>query len=115
MSIDCVDVTPAFLYNRKVEEEGTNEEILARNIERAFAHADRLEAEPELKDKLFFNRKNLKFIVNDRLLAPHTPENLEALKSVLNAILPSFVGSKNFSYTPPHDLRDRLSLEVKVD
>lgn len=115
LSIDCLDSSQGFLYNRKVADEGSNQEILEANLRRALVHVERLEQEPELKGKLRFSRNHLKFIVNDRLLAPNNSQNLEEFKNLLSEVLPKVMGVKTYSFIKPSDPRDRLSLEVKAD
>ena len=83
-SLDNRGNRPGLLYNRKIADEGTFQEKLAQAHASALAACDRLEKETTLR----FDRNNLEVFVNDRALAPNTPETLQALEPELKKYFP---------------------------
>jgi hypothetical protein len=84
-SLDNRDNRPGLLYNRKMADEGTFQEKLAQAHASALAACDRLEKETTLK----FDRNRLEVFINDRALAPNTPETLQALEPELKRYFPN--------------------------
>lgn len=115
MSMDEVEGRLGFLYNRKVKEEGSNEEKLKRLFKWAFSHAKRLEEESSVKGKLKFKTGSLQVIVNDRLLAPNTEENGKLLESVLTKVIESIYGTKPSKISRHADPRERLTLDIEIE
>ena len=87
-SLDLRDGRLGLLYNRKAALDGTFHSRLAQAHEAALAACDRLEQESPFKGKLQFDRGDLEFFVNDRLLAPNTDETWQALKPELEQHFP---------------------------
>lgn len=114
ISMDNIDNRLGLLYNRKVADEGTNEELIRQTLKLALTHALRLQNEAEVKGKLEFVGSDLQFIVNDRLLAPNTSQNLEELKKELKPILDSLYGSGAYSFKNLPDARERLNVEANT-
>ncbi|MBF0492161.1 MAG: hypothetical protein HQM15_05220 [Deltaproteobacteria bacterium] len=114
ISMDNIGSRLGLLYNRKVADEGTNEALLRKTLKAALTHALRLQEDAAVKGKLEFLGNDLQFIVNDRLLAPNTKENLKILQRDLAAVLDLLFGDKNYSFETAQDSRERLNVEVKA-
>lgn len=115
LSMDEMEGRLGFLYNRKVKEEGTNEEKIKRVFKWAFLHAKRLEEESSVKGKLKFKTGSLQVIVNDRLLAANTEENGKLLESDLKKIIQILYGNVAVKMSRHADPRERLILDVNID
>lgn len=72
-------------YNRKLSLPGTNGERLTQALKAAVRACLALESDPRLGGKLKFKRDELQFSVNDRALAPNTPETVAASSSEIQA------------------------------
>ena len=83
-SLDNRENRPGLLYNRKMADEGTFQEKLAQAHASALAACDRLEKETTLR----FDRNQLEVFINDRALAPNTPETMQALEPELKRYFP---------------------------
>lgn len=83
-SLDNRENRPGLLYNRKMADEGTFQEKLAQAHASALAACDRLEKETTLK----FDRNRLEVFVNDRALAPNTPDTWQSLEPELKKYFP---------------------------
>ncbi|GEM_PF-269621 len=114
ISMDETEGRLGLLYNRKVKEEGSDEEKIQRILKWAFAHAKRLQAESVLDGKLKFKPGSLQWMVNDRLLAPHNEENAQILERALKKVLEIFYGKVPMKFSRHPDLRERLTLDVEV-
>ena len=99
------------LYNRKAAMEGSNEDRLRQAVASA-ANACRLLEEEFSGDGLKFSRNELQIIINDRALAPNTPETLTAAQPVLESYLSTLFGSSDFTITPEGDPRRRFGVTV---
>lgn len=80
------------VYNRKASLEGSNADRFRQALRAAVEACDRLEGEIE---GLQFNRQAFDLAVNDRALAPNTPETLAALKPEIESFL-SDIGQQGF-------------------
>ena len=75
------------LYNRRTAAEGSTRERIAQAYEAALAAARKLEQEPELGNWLRFDETQVEIWVNDRLLAPNTPEVSAAFETEVASFL----------------------------
>jgi len=114
VSMDNIGGRLGLLYNRKVKEEGTNAEKIRRILKLILQHAKRLAEEEALKGKLQFDFSNLQWVVNDRLLAPHTEENFKNFVKELQTILSSVYGTAQIQASAPSDSRQRLTADLKI-
>jgi hypothetical protein len=73
-SVDNRQNRLGLLYIRRAAFEGTNADRIAQAYDGALAAAKKLEQEPEIAGSLRFDERDVEFWVNDRLLAPNTPE-----------------------------------------
>ncbi len=115
ISMDENEGRLGFLYNRKVKEEGSNEEKIERLFKWTFAHAKRLQGEATLKENLKFKAGSLQLIVNDRLLVPNTEENAQAVESELKKVLQKIYGTSSAKISRHTDPRERLILDIEIE
>ena len=99
------------LYNRKASLEGSNEDRLRQAVSSA-ANACRLLEEEFAADGLKFSRNELQIIINDRALAPNTPETLTAAQPALESILATLFGHSDFTIVAESDPRRRFGVTV---
>ena len=89
-SLDNSDGRPGLRYVNKVEEQGSNEDRIARAFAAASSACARLESEiPGLK----FSRTNLQLQINDRAFAINNEETRAALGQELPGVLSQVLGS----------------------
>jgi hypothetical protein len=101
------------LYRRKAPLAGTNGDRLGQAL-RSAAHVARL-LEEEFPGELKFSRREFSVVINDRALAPNTPEAFAAVKPELDAFLKSWLGRSDSTLAPlDADLRRRFGVMVKT-
>lgn len=110
-SLDNAEARWGLLYNRKASLDGSNEDRLREAVASA-ANACRLLEEEFSDDGLKFSRNELQIIINDRALAPNTPETLAACRPELQSFLSTLFGHDNFAITAESDPRRRFSVTV---
>jgi hypothetical protein len=90
------------LYIRKYTIPGSFRDRLRVVFQNALKAAALLEAEPSLNGRIKFRTDEASFVVNDRLLAPNTPETFAEVKGDLEAFLRALYGSSSveLSYQP---------------
>lgn len=115
ISMDEIEGRLGLLYNRKVKEEGSNEEKIKRLFKWAFNHAKRLQEESSLDEKLKFTAHSFQLIVNDRLLAANNEENGKILESELKKLIQELYGKAPVKIIRHADPRERLILDVSID
>jgi hypothetical protein len=111
-ALDHTDGRWGALYRRKSTVPGTNLERVAQAFEAAGQAAVRLEE--AFGGALKFSRTEFELIVNDRGLAPNTPESYAKGIPEIEAALKSLLGSGDFKLTR-HDRepRERFGVGVK--
>lgn len=114
-SMDETDHRLGLRYNRKTGLGGNNGTRIQQALSATFRAASLLEQEPMLEGKLKFNREAFDLSVNDRALAPNTPQTFEALKPELQAGLTSYFGAGTFSFSHLSDPRTRFGVVVKLN
>ena len=98
------------LYRRKAPLAGSNEDRLRQAFDAAFHLCQLLESKfPTLK----FSRREFQIIINDRGLAPNTPETLEAAKPAIESFLNGIFDNTQVSLEPDTDPRRRFAVAVK--
>lgn len=102
---------PGLLYSRKSELDGSNEDRLLAALKSADAACSRLEG---VFDGLKFNRQELEVSINDRGLAPNTPENAAELVSLLGSVLKGSCGVEDCEADTSRDARQLLGARVKL-
>jgi hypothetical protein len=102
------------LYERRQPAEGTNPEKLKASLKTLLAHASLVENDATFKTKPKFLAGDLKFIVNNRAIAPNTDETLAAVKPELSALLDAVYGAGNYTLEREQDKRQRFTVHVKA-
>ncbi|MCH8922201.1 MAG: hypothetical protein IIA67_03500 [Planctomycetes bacterium] len=110
-SLDHAGGRWGLLYNRKAAMEGSNEDRLRQAVASA-ANACRLLEEEFTGDGLKFSRNELQIIINDRALAPNTPETLSAARPELESFLSTLFGHSDFTIAAESDPRRRFGVTV---
>lgn len=110
-SLDNAGGRLGLLYNRKAEVIGTNHDRLQQAVHAALLAAQRLEKEQKLK----FSGQEAQVIVNDRLLAPNTPETFTALEPDLKVLFNQLYGETNYELEHNSDPRERLTVNVRAN
>jgi len=77
-SVDNADNRLGVRYNRKAILEGGNQEKLSQATRAVLNGCLRLQEEPRLGGKFFFNGQDIEIFVNDRLLAPNNSATRQA-------------------------------------
>ncbi len=114
-SLDNNEGRLGVLVNRRTVAEGSNQELVKKEIGKARVICQMLQAEAVFKGKLEFADNELQIIVNDRRLAPNTDETLAALKPDLEAALAETLGAATYSFERNQDPRSRFVVNVKSD
>lgn len=99
------------LYNRKEQLEGTTQEKLAQAVRAALTVAQILEKENGLK----FNRREVRVIVNDRLLVPNTAETFALLEADVKAFFDTLYNGVEYNLAHNDDPRQRFTVDVKTE
>ncbi len=73
-----------------------------------------LESEFEVEGPLVFSRQEFDLFINDRALAPNTPETFVAAKPELETCFQQVLGHSEFSLEHESDPRRRFGVNVKV-
>jgi len=100
------------LYSRKLAG-GSAQENLAQAFDAALTAARRLQAEPEFQGKLQFNPGDCEISINDRLLAPNTPDTYLSLKPELDRFLTERWGAGSYSIEPRGEPRELFCVHVQ--
>lgn len=110
-AIDHTNGQPGLLYNRKAPLEGGNGDRFLHSFCCALQGCEMLESELE---GLQFSRRRFEVIINDRALAPNTPETREVFRHELTDFLQSATGDSGFSLDVTEDPRRRVSAVVEL-
>lgn len=113
-SLDATGRRHGLLYERRQPAEGTNAEKLAGSLKTTLAHAAAVEGDKTFKTAPKFLAGDVKFIVNNRAVAPNTDETLAALKPELDALLSAVYGAGNYALEREPDARQRFIVHVKA-
>jgi hypothetical protein len=87
-SLDTENGRLGLTYTRRTALDGSIEDRLRQAVNAVLHAAGLIEASPEFSGKLAFERAQWEVSVNDRLLAPNTPETFAALKPALATVFP---------------------------
>ncbi len=109
-SLDETGGELGLLYTRKAEVAGDAAAALAQAVGATLAAAQRIEADTPLR----FDLSRLLLIVNDRLLAPNTPETLAALQPALTTYFDGLYGAGGYTLQPGAPGRERFAVAVHV-
>jgi len=115
-SIDSAHHEPGFLYNRKHAVKGHNPQKIRQALVEALSKCEQLEAAAELENAIHFNGANLLFMINNRHIAPNTPETAAAVQAELIPILQQMYGTDDFTVQRiSEDIRERFSLRISAN
>jgi hypothetical protein len=101
-------------YNRKAPLAGTNQDCLVQATQAALAACRRMETEPSLAGNIQFNGREIEVFINDRLLAPNTPETRAATDSEFRTFFPILFGDIEYAVSYPQDPRSLFSVQVET-
>lgn len=87
-------------YNRKAAVDGSNDDRLRQALRSAASACQLLEEHFNGPESLRFSRREFELFINDRALAPNTPETLAACRPVLESFLASALGHDDFNLEP---------------
>ena len=114
-SIDNARDQHGFLYNRKREMEGENREKIRQAFIETLTRCQRLEEAEELENDVRFAGGEILFMINNRRIAPNTPEMFEAIKSELAPVLEQMYGNADFTLNrPSEDARERFAIRISA-
>lgn len=99
-------------YNRKAPLEGSNEDRLRQAFQSAARACRALEA--AFEGELEFSRTEFELFINDRALAPNTPETFEACKPELESSLRDLLGESELALEHKPDPRELFGVIVKT-
>ena len=99
------------LYNRKAPLEGSLQEKLTQAARAALTAARLLEKENGVE----FSGQEVQVMINDRLLAPKTPETFEALEPDLRKFFDILYSGAGYTLTYQNtDPRERFTVDIKA-
>ena len=110
-SMDHTDGRWGLRYNRKATISGSNDDRFRQALSAAASACCRLE-EDFAADGLHFGRTEFEVFINDRALAPNTPETSASFKSELSGCLTKLLGHSKFTLQLPRDPRQRVDAVV---
>ena len=102
------------LYNRKAPLDGTAADCFRQALSSAAMACCLLEDELAGEGPLRFSRHQFDLSINDRALAPNTPETYAAVKPVLEGLLSEMLGHDDFTLSHQSDPRRLFGVAVKV-
>jgi hypothetical protein len=105
-SVDNRENRLGLLYNRRTSLDGSSQDRIRQAYDAALFAAKKLQQEPELGGSLRFAESEVEVWVNDRLLAPNTPETFAAFEEEVALSLSNRLGGtpKLARSTDPRDL-----------
>ncbi len=101
-------------YNRKAPQAGSNTERLTQALSSALQACQRLENDPSWQGRLHFTLEEIECCLNDRALAPNTPETLAKARPLFESFFEKLLGAGNFSLDFESDPRERFGVTVKT-
>jgi hypothetical protein len=113
-SLDSTGRRHGLLYERRQPAEGTNAEKLTTSLKTLLAHAALVEGDATFKVKPKFLTGDVKFIVNNRAIAPNTDETLSTVKPELDALLSRIYGTGGYTLEREVDPKQRFIVHVKA-
>jgi hypothetical protein len=113
-SVDDTDERWGVRYNRKGVVEGSNQDRLRQAVRAAATACHWLQEDPRLEGAFEFKGDEMEFLVNDRLLAPHTDTTRDALRPEFEEFCESLLGSREYWLSFPSDRRQRFGITVKT-
>jgi hypothetical protein len=110
-SLDHREGRYGLLYNRKAPLEGTNSDRFLHSLRAAAKACLLLESQvPGVR----FRRDEFELFINDRALAPNTPQTREIFEAELSAFLERDLGQTGFRFRSSEDPRLRVGAVVSL-
>jgi hypothetical protein len=113
-SVDNSDDRLGVRYNRKAQFDGANQALLAQAAHAALGTAQKLEAEPRLERKFYFNGRDIEISINDRLIVPNNTASVEALDPDFQLFCQKLFRGKEYSIAYEPDPRALFTAKVKA-
>lgn len=110
--IDLEGNRPGLRYNRKAALDGDNRGRFRQAARAALNACRMLERDPRAAG-LKFSRREIELLVNDRALAPNSPETLAACRPEIEAFFRELLGHTDFTLEHDGDPRRRFAVLVK--
>ena len=101
-------------YNRKAAIDGTNHERFRQALSSALNACRLLETHFAADGPLRFSRDEFELFINDRALAPNTPETYESCKPEIETFVLDVFGHSAFTLTHHSDPRSRFGVNIKL-
>ena len=115
-SIDDAYHQPGFLYNRKHAVEGDNAKKIRQVLTEVLSKCEQLEASAELENAVHFNGADILFMINNRHIAPNTPETAASVEADLTPVLQQMYGDDDFTVErTSEDARERFALRISAN
>ena len=115
-SIDDAYHQSGFLYNRKHAVEGDNADKIRQALTEVLSKCEQLEASAELENAVHFSGGELLFMINNRHIAPNTPETAASIQADLTPVLQQMYGDDNFTVErTSEDTRERFTLRISAN
>ncbi len=104
------------LFNAKTGRDGSNVDQLVNAMRSAVKAAGILEGESLFTKKVEFDAGDLMILINDRALAPNTPETFAALKDDLEVALKTVLGARGFELSYEQGApRRRFQVQIRAE
>lgn len=100
-------------YNRKASIDGSNENRINHAF-KSVIHVCQLLETYFADNALKFSRQEIEFSINDRAIAPNTPETFESIKPELESYLNNLLGYSHFSLEHLQEPRKRFAIMIKM-
>jgi hypothetical protein len=113
-TLDATTRRLGLLYERRQPAEGTNAEKLYASFKTLLDHAARVEADATFKTAPKFLAGDVKFIINNRAVAPNDDTTLATVKPELDALLSKVYGADGYTLEREQDKRQRFMVHVKA-
>jgi hypothetical protein len=114
-SIDNTDGGLGIRYNRKAPLDGSNQGRLAQAVRAAVSAVQRLQQDTRLDGKCNFNGRDFEIFINDRLLAPNTPQTRQGLESEFHAFARDLFGIAGYTLTFENDSRRLFGAKIRAN
>jgi hypothetical protein len=112
-AMDNTDGRCGLRYNRKATVSGNNIDRFRQALASAAHACELLELRFASEGALRFSRQEFELYINDRALAPNTPETCDAFKLELESFLASAFGGNVFTFERQYDPRRLVGATVK--
>ena len=112
----CIDNTAGrygLRYNRKAGCDGTNQDRFRQALNAAARACRMIENQVDTKPAPTFSGQSLELLINDRALAPNTPETHAACRPEVESFLDSLYGSGQYELEAHTEPRSRFGYTIR--